>query len=114
MPNAIRRMPLGSVALSGAIAIIALALTPFLDATPNASDAGTAIHVAPAGGRWCALQDAGTKDCRYQTFDQCFRATIGAYGPCRPNPAAFVITDEIPYRTYHSLSRIENGATTIK
>ena len=114
MPSAIHRKPLGSIALSGAVAIVALALTPFLDATPNASDAGTAIHVAPASGRWCAMQDAGKKDCRYQTFDQCFTAAIGAYGPCRPNTTALVITDEVPYRTYHSLSRIEDGATTIK
>src|SRR5262245_35911963 len=114
MSNAIRRMPLGSVALSGALAIVALALWPCRDDTRNGRDAVTGIHVAVASGRWCALDDAGKKDCRYQTFDQCFRATIGAYGPCRPNPAAFVITDEIPYRTYHSLSRIEDGATTIK
>jgi len=113
MPNAIRRNPLGSIALSGVIAIAALALTPFLDATPNAGDAGTGIHAAPASGRWCTLQDAGgKKDCRYQTFDQCFSAAGGAHGPCRPNPAAFVIADEVPYRTYHSLSRID--ATTIE
>ena len=58
------------------------------------------------------MQDAGKS--RYQTFDQCFSAASGAYRPCRPNPAAFVINDEVPYRTYHSLSRIEDGATTIK
>src|SRR5215216_1944465 len=114
MPRIANRMSLGSIALSVAIALVALILTSFFDAAPNGTDVGTVTFDVPAGGRWCAPQDAlGTKSCRYQTFEHCLSAVRAVYGTCRPNPAAVLITDEGPYRTYHSMSRIENGAAAV-
>jgi hypothetical protein len=100
--------PLGRIALSAAIAVVALALTAFADATPHPSEAAQPIGFdVAAGGRWCAVQDASAaRLCRYQTFEHCF-AAVGTYGICRPNPAAVSTIDEGPYRTYHSLSRID-------
>src|SRR5262245_60735366 len=95
------RRNLGPLALSAAIAVAALALTAFARMTPAPSDSGQTMHFdVPAGGRWCAAQEtAGTRVCRYQTFEHCLSA-VTLYGRCRPNPAAVLTRDEGPYRTY--------------
>jgi hypothetical protein len=108
MSSLINRKQMGRIALAAALAMGALVLTSFAEMTPAPSYAGEAIRFdVPAGGRWCGPQDAlGTRTCRYETFDHCLSA-VSLYGTCRPNPAALLTIDDGPYRTYHSLSRIE-------
>jgi hypothetical protein len=104
----------GQIALSAAIGLVALALTAFAEIPPAPSDSPQPVQFdVPAGGRWCAPQDGVvTRTCRYDTFEHCLVAASG-YGTCRPNPAAVLIIDEGPYRTYHSMSRSEHATVMV-
>jgi hypothetical protein len=111
MPSKISRIPLGSIALSIAIAIAALILTSFFDAAPNGTGGGTLTFDVASGGRWCAPQDAlGTRNCRYQSFEHCLAAARIVDGTCRPNPAALTISDDGPYRTYRTILLTGRGS----
>jgi len=51
------------------------------------------------------------QNCGYVSFDQCLKAgdLIGA--TCRPDRTTALITDDGPYRTYHSIYPGMTGAT---
>jgi hypothetical protein len=92
------------VALGAAVACLALILSAFLDARPEVYRGDGAVRFDAPTGPWCAATDGlGGKSCRFTTFEQCLNAAIGGRLTCRPNPAAAVITDEGPYRTYRSI-----------
>jgi hypothetical protein len=113
MSGIIDPLRIGRAMLAIAVAVLVLVLTAFMDAGPTrAPDVGwPATFDVPAGGRWCVPQDeAGTGGCRFQTFEHCL-AVVGTYATCRPNPSAVAITDEGPYRIYHSLTRAEHNVT---
>jgi len=94
---------MGRVGLSFLLALVVLLLTSFFNASPSdvAALSGMVRFEVPAGGAWCGPgARLGTRSCGYSTFEQCLEAATGAYGGCRPNPAAAVITDDGPYRVY--------------
>jgi len=99
------------IALSVALAVLALVLTSFLDAAPTEDATRSPVSVEAAGGRpWCGPYNAiGTRSCRYWTFDDCLVAVGTGSAACRPNPAAVLTIDAGPYRTYRSLSRAGTG-----
>src|SRR5262245_27871693 len=101
------------IALSAALAALALVLTSFLDAAPTEDASRSPIAAEAAGGRpWCGPYDAfGMRSCRYWTFDDCLAAVGIGSAACRPNPGAVRIIDNGPYRTYRSLSRIGTGGS---
>jgi hypothetical protein len=110
------RATMGKIALSVAIALLALILTSFFDAAPNiGTEVGSTVSPnASAGGPWCGPHDAfGAPSCRYWTFEACLVAVTTSHGTCRPNPAAALVTDEGPYRTYRSLFRVERAAAAL-
>jgi hypothetical protein len=92
--------------ISLGLALAALVLMSFLDARPQPS-AHTA-HPAPVDGiaarPWCGAEaGTGARSCRYSTFEQCLAAARADYRTCKPNPAAVVIPDDVPYWTYRSV-----------
>jgi hypothetical protein len=115
MPDIIKPRPWGKIALSAAIAVLALVLTSFLDAAPTSDiDQATSAVEVSASRPWCGPYDAfGTRSCRYRTFEDCLATVSTISGACRPNPAALIV-DDGPYRTYHSLSRVGYGASAIE
>ncbi|MFL6932092.1 MAG: hypothetical protein ACJ8FK_19435 [Xanthobacteraceae bacterium] len=105
MSGLISRVPAGLLT-SGALALAALILTSFFDAGPNpGTGAGSTIHVESGAARpWCGpAERAGARSCRYWTFEQCLAAASADYRTCKPNPAAVVIHDDVPYWTYRSV-----------
>src|SRR5262245_30761597 len=115
MPNPIKPRPWGKIALSVVMALLALALTPFLGAAPTSDIKQSAGAVEASAGRpWCGPYDAlGTRSCRYRTFEDCLATVSTISGACRPNPAAHIV-DDGPYRTYRSLSRVGYGVSAIE
>jgi hypothetical protein len=110
------RATMGEIALSVAIALLALILTSFFDAAPNGGSkvGSTVAPNASAAGPWCGPYDAfGAPSCHYWTFEDCFVAVSISHGTCRPNPPAALVTDEGPYRTYRSLMRVERAAAAL-
>ena len=109
----IRQELWGKIALSVAIALLALVLTSVFDAAPTGDNSRNAVPVEASVSRpWCGPYDAfGTRSCRYRTFDDCLAAVGTVSGACRPNPAAVPTIDDGPYRTYRSLSRVGYGAS---
>jgi len=108
MSGVISRAPIGKIALSVAIALVALILTSFLGARPNGGGDISAITLVdiPTAGPWCGPRDAlGIRSCRYSTFDECLTAMSAIHGTCRPNPAAVVVTDDAAYRIYRPIYR---------
>jgi hypothetical protein len=102
------RAPMGRIAISVAIALVALILTSFLGARPDSgSDINRAVPFdIPASGPWCGPRDAfGIRSCRYLTFDECLTAMRTIQGTCRPNPAAVVVDEDAAYRTYRPIFR---------
>ena len=115
MQDIIKRGPWGKIALSVAIALLALVLTSFLDGAPTSDiNQGTSAAEASASRPWCGPYDAlGTRSCRYRTFEDCLATVSTISGACRPNPAARIV-DDGPYRTYRSWSRVGFGASAIE
>ena len=115
MPKIIKRRFRARIALSIAVALLALVLTSFLDAAPTSDSNETTVAVEASVSRpWCGPYDeAGTRSCRYRTFEDCLATVSTISGACRPNPAALVV-DDGPYRTYHSLSRVGYGASAVE
>jgi len=105
MPGLISRVPLGLVT-SIAVALAALVLTAFFDARPAPrTSAGGTVHIEGATARpWCGpAGEPGATSCRYSTFEQCLAAASSDYRTCKPNPAAVVVHDDVPYWTYRSV-----------
>jgi Protein of unknown function (DUF3551) len=105
MSGIISRVPV-SLVTSVVLALAALILTSFFDARPNPGPdlGGTVRFDAPAGRPWCGPADSpGARSCRYSTFEQCLAAASADYRTCKPNPAAVVIHDDVPYWTYRSV-----------
>lgn len=95
-----------SLVSSIALELAALIMTLFLDArpTPRTDSRGTVRFDALAGRPWCGPADeAGATSCRYWTFEHCLAAARADYRTCKPNPAAVVIHDDVPYWTYRSV-----------
>jgi hypothetical protein len=115
MPKIIKRRLGASIALGIAMALLALVLTSFLDAAPTGDTHQNTVAAEISVSRpWCGPYDeAGTRSCRYRTFEDCFATVSTISGACRPNPAALVV-DDGPYRTYHSLSRVGYGASAVE
>jgi len=113
MPGIISRELWAKIALSVAIALLALVLTSLFGAAPTSDTGRSMVAVEASGGRpWCGPYDAfGTRSCGYRTFDECLAAVGLMSGACRPNPAALPTIDAGPYRTYRSLSRVGYGAS---
>ena len=89
-----------------ALTVAALALLSLLDAKPKPGAAAT--HPAPvegiAGRPWCGPETStGARSCSYSTFEQCLAAARADYRICKPNPAAVVAPDDVPYWTYRSV-----------
>jgi hypothetical protein len=101
-----RSLPIGRIALSGAIALLALVSSAFPDADGGSAGNRDTIHLDGSGtAPWCVPTDASPsgRSCRYVTFEQCLTAVTGQWQICRPNPAGVVTTDEGPYRTYRPI-----------
>ena len=113
MPGIISRELWAKIALSVAIALLALVLTSVFGAAPTSHNARSPVVVEASSSRpWCGPYDAlGIRSCRYRTFDECLAAVGTISGACRPNPAALLTIDAGPYRTYRSLSRVGYGAS---
>jgi len=113
MPVMISRDGWAKIALSAALAALALVLTSFLDVAPTEDAGRSPVAGEAAGGRpWCGPYDAlGMRSCRYRTFDDCLAAVGIGSAACRPNPAAVLTIDGGPYRTYRSLSRVGTGGS---
>jgi hypothetical protein len=95
-----------SLVTSIALALAALILTSFFAARPDlGTEAGETIRFdAPAGRPWCGpAERPGARSCHYSTFEQCLAAARADYRTCKPNPAAVVIHDDVPYWTYRSV-----------
>jgi hypothetical protein len=92
-----------SVRVIGVIGATIVAMT--CDARDTHRDGRDAVHTdAHTGGYWCMAFDRDSRrNCAYLTFDQCLKAVDPIGGTCRPNPAALLIADDGPYRTYRSI-----------
>jgi hypothetical protein len=91
---------------SFALALAALALMSLLQAKPQSgADAAHPTHVDGIAARpWCGAEaGTGARSCRYWTFEQCLAAARADYRTCKPNPAAVVAPDDVPYWTYRSV-----------
>jgi hypothetical protein len=67
-------------------------------------DGGEAVRTdGDAGAPWCVMVPERDRNCAYPTFDRCLKAVESIGGTCRPNPAALLIADDGPYRTYRSI-----------
>ena len=105
MSGIVSRVPV-SLVTSVVLALAALILTSFLDARPDpGAGAGDPISFdAPVARPWCGPADSpGARSCRYSTFEQCLAAARADYRTCKPNPAAVVVHDDVPYWTYRSV-----------
>ena len=89
-----------------ALAVSALFVMSLLEARPQpGAEAARPAHVDGIAGRpWCGPQGGtGARSCSYSTFEQCLAAARADYRTCKPNPAAVVAPDDVPYWTYRSV-----------
>jgi hypothetical protein len=89
-----------------ALTVAALALLSWLEAKPKPGvDPAHPAHGDGIAGRpWCGPASVtGARSCRYWTFEQCLAAARADYRTCKPNPAAVLVPDDMPYWTYRSV-----------